>query len=184
VERASSYAKDDQELANWAGELRSKVLRRRLAQASKEGDEARASALEQQILEHEVQDFERHLVARPGDGQLILELCRRLLKAGRIDDALSRLQRLPEGPGLAREGALLKVRAFEKKGFLDLAVREYERAFEGLPTSDERAKEIWYTLGELALAAGRRDEARRCYSAVFEVDIQFRDVAQRMKQLR
>ncbi len=184
VERALSYSKGDAELADWAGELRGKVLRRRLAQASREGDEGRAEALEREIQEHEVADVERRLARRPGDGALMLELARRQLKAGRPDEALGQLQKLPDGPGLAREGALLKARCFEQKGFQDLAVREYERALEGLPAADERAKEIRYTLGELALAGGRRDEARRLFSAVFEVDIQFRDVAQRMEQLR
>ena len=49
---------------------------------------------------------------------------------------------------------------------------------------DERAREILYNLGAIAEAEGDTAEARAFYARIFEVDIGYRDVAQKMEGLR
>ena len=46
---------------------------------------------------------------------------------------------------------------------------------------DERSKEILYNLASIAEASGEFEEARSYYTRVFEVDISYRDVAQKME---
>jgi tetratricopeptide (TPR) repeat protein len=184
VERALDYRRGDAQLTARAGDLRSSILRRRLAEAGRRGDEAEADRIEAELALHELEDYRRRVAARPGDGSLRLALAQRLVRSEDLDGALAELQQAQDDPRLRREVAELKGRCFQGKGFPDLAAREFERALEGLPQTDERAKEILYTLGLLAEDQGDREAARGFYARVFEVDIGFRDVSQKMESLR
>ena len=184
VERAVSYRRDDAELLARLGALGAKARKRRIAAASKAGEEAEADRLEGELLAFEIENLEARRALRPGDFALQLDLARRLLRAERTDEALAGLQQAAGDPRLALEASLLKASAFERKGFPDLAAKEYERALAELPSADGRKKEILYTLGSLALAQGDRERARERFAQVFEIDITYRDVARRMEELR
>jgi tetratricopeptide (TPR) repeat protein len=71
--------------------------------------------------------------------------------------------------------------AFHAKGFGDLAKKEFLLAIEDDARPDERTKEILYNLAAITEAAGEAEEARSYYSRIFEVDISYRDVAQKME---
>jgi len=184
VERALSYRKDSFELTCKAGDLRSKVLKKSLARADKAGDTARASALERELVEHEVADYRRRVALYPGDTALRLQLARRLMRTEELDAALVELQKANSDPRLRRESLFLMGQCFQRKGFNDLARKEYREALESATQLDERAKEILYNLGLLAEAEGSRDEARSYYIRIYEVDIGYRDVAAKMEQFR
>lgn len=182
--RAVSYRKDDDELVTRVGKLEVRALKRRLAKADKAGDRELADRLESQLDELELTELRRRAEKRPGDLGLQIELAKLQMRTGDHDGALSALQRAQDDPAKARDVAFLKARCFQEKGFADLAVSEFERALEGLPSSDDRAKEILYNLGLLAEAADDSERARGFFARVFEVDIGYRDVSAKMEALR
>jgi tetratricopeptide (TPR) repeat protein len=184
AQRALDYRQGDFDLLSRVGDLRSKVLKRAFARADKAGDRAAAERLERELLEHELADYRRRVELRPGDGPLRLALARRLLRAGDPDGALVELQKAQGDPRLRREVPELKARSFLAKGFSELAAKEFQNALDGLPDTDERAKDILYNLGQLAERAGDPAGAKAHFSRVFEVDIGFRDVAAKMEALR
>jgi len=184
VERALSYRKDSFDLVCRAGDLRVKALKKAIARAGKDGDEARAGGLEADLRRLEVDDYRRRVGLRPGDSGLRLQLGRRLVRTGDLDGAVAELQKAVADPRLAREAHFSLAQCFEGKGFLDLARREYERALEGGAPGDERTKEILYNLGAIAESEGDTGQARSFYARVFEVDIGYRDVAAKMEQFR
>jgi tetratricopeptide (TPR) repeat protein len=184
VERALSYRKGSYELVCRAGDLRSKVLKRAIAQAGKRGEEEEAGRLERQLLEEEVSDYRRRVELHPTDAALRVNLGRRLMRCDDPDSALTEFQKALGDPRTEREARFFMAQCFQQKGFTDLARREYERALEGVQGMDERWKEILYNLGALAEAADERDEARGFYARVYEVDIGYRDVAAKMEQFR
>ena len=96
----------------------------------------------------------------------------------------SQLQKAVTDPRLEGEALFLLAQGFHKKGFLDLARKQYERALDGQRTVDERAREILYNLGAIAEAEGDAEEARACYARIYAVDIGYRDVAAKMEQLK
>ena len=51
-----------------------------------------------------------------------------------------------------------------------------------MPTTD-RAKDITYRLGELQQRRGAKDEAKREFMKIYEVDIAYKDVAARISAL-
>lgn len=184
VERALSYRKDSFELLEKAGELRSKVLKKSIARADKAGEAERAGELERQLARHEVGDYRARVALHPGDAALRVQLAWRLMRDGDIDGALAELQKSNSDPRLKRESLFLMAQCFQRKGYKDLARKEYEHALEGVSALDERAKEILYNLGLLAESEGARDQARAHFIRIFEVDIGYRDVAAKMEQFR
>lgn len=184
VERALTYRKDSLDLRSRASQLRVKGLKKAVARADKAGDTAEADRLEAQLREVELEELRGRIELTPGDADLRLELAKALLRHDAFDEAASELQKAVQDPRLASEARALLARCWQEKGFLDLAKNEYARALEGVPAAGERAREILYNLGAIAEAEGNPDEARSFYSRVFEVDIGYRDVAQKMEQLR
>lgn len=184
VERALTYRKDSLDLRTRASQLRVKTLKKAVARADKAGDTEEADRLEAELRAVELDELRSRIELVPGDAELRLELGRTLLRQGSFDEAASELQKAVRDPRLAAEARALLARCWQEKGFLDLAKNEYARALDGVPEAGERAREILYNLGAIAEAEGNPDEARTFYSRVFEVDIGYRDVAQKMEQLR
>ncbi|MEY2785316.1 MAG: hypothetical protein RL277_1526, partial [Planctomycetota bacterium] len=184
AERAYSYKRDSFELLVRVGELRAKAKKKAIAEAGKRGDEAGASALEQELFAIELEDSRARSAARPQDTSLRLTLGKRLLRAGEADAALAELQKAVADARLAREAHFLLAQCFEAKRFPDLASKEYLRSLEGITQLDERAKEALYALGGIAEAENRSQQAREHYTRIFESDVGYRDVADKMNRLR
>jgi tetratricopeptide (TPR) repeat protein len=185
--RAQQYRKDSFELVCKVGDLRSKMMRKRIARADKDGNSELASRLEQELVEVEVEDFQSRVWLHPGDAALRLQLGRRLLKKGALDASLAEFQKAQADARVQRDARIGMAQCFQRKGFTDLARKEYLRVLEGVQEIDERAKEVLYALGEIAEAdskSGAPDEARSFYARVYEVDIGYRDVAAKMERFR
>jgi tetratricopeptide (TPR) repeat protein len=184
IERAASYRKDSYDLACQAGDLRAKVMRKEVARAGKAGENERANQLERELLQFEVEDMKRRVDLRPGDLSLRLQLGRRLMRTGDLDQAMSELQKAAGDSRAKREAQFLLAQCFQSKSYFDLARKEYQRALEGRPNTDERGKEILYNLGAIAEAENNAAEARAAYARIFEIDIGYRDVAAKMEKFR
>ncbi len=183
AERALQYKKDSFDVASKVGDLRAKSLKKQIARADKDGDTKKASELEEELFRFEIEDFRRRVDLRPGDGHLRLKLARRLMRAGDTDGALAELQRCQNEPRIRQDALFHMAQCFHEKGIFDLAKKEYEHALEGANGMSDRAKEILYSLGEIAETRGEREDARTYYIRIYEVDIAYRDVANKMAEL-
>ncbi len=184
LERALQYRKDSIDLRARVGTLKLKVLKKAVARADKAGDRAAADRLERELREFEVKEYRRGLELHPADAALRLQLGRALLRQELFDEAAAELQKAVHDPRLQADALFHLALCFQKKGFLDLARKEYLRALDGHQSVDERAREILYNLGAIAEAEGDTAEARSCYARVYAVDIGYRDVATKMEQLK
>lgn len=182
--RALSYRKDDRVLQERVGKVGTKALKRSLARADKAGDQEKANRLEHQLQEHEADELRRRIVIHPGDASLRLELGQALFRKGDHDGAAAELQKALSDPRKSLEARVWLAKCFEAKGFGDLARGEYEKALDACPQNDQRAREILYSLASLSEAAGDLSDARALYARIYEADVGFRDVAQKMEQLR
>lgn len=182
--RALSYRKDSSDLKDKVAALEQKAVKKAIARADKEGDQEAADRLEGRLRELELGDLVRRLELTPGDSTLRLELGRAYLRQEDPDKAAAELQKAVSDPRTENEARTELARCFQLKGYLDLAKKEYEKALEGRPGLDERARGILYNLGAIAEAEGNTAEARSFYARIFEVDIGFKDVAAKMEQLK
>jgi tetratricopeptide (TPR) repeat protein len=184
VERALTYRKDSFDLLCRAGDVRAKVKKKALARADKDGDQALATRLEAELAELETEDFKRRVEMHPGDASLRLQLGKRLMRQNQFDAALAELQKANSDPRVRRDALFNIAQCFQRKGFTDLARKEYLRALDGVQELDERAKEVLYNLGTIAEAESNAPEARGYYARIYEVDIGYRDVAAKMERFR
>ena len=184
AKRALSYRKDSSDLKDKVAALELKAIKKAIARADKDGDQAEADRLEGRLRDIELADLQRRLELTPGDARLRLDLGRAFLRQDRPDEAAAELQKATQDPRTENEARIELARCFHQKGYLDLAKKEFEKALAARPTVDERAREILYNLGAIAEAEGDVAEARSFYARIFEVDIGYRDVAAKMEQLK
>jgi tetratricopeptide (TPR) repeat protein len=101
-----------------------------------------------------------------------------------VDDAIGEFQKAVKDPR-KRVDALCKLgECFIEKQLYDLAARQLEKAVEESPgLNSERGKELIYTLGVLRERQGQFAAARDEFLKVYEVDVSYRDVADRVTKL-
>ncbi len=132
----------------------------------------------------ETAEYRRRVDERPTDLALWYQFGRVLQESDDQDGAIAAFQRAVKDPK-TRVDSLVRLGAcFQKKGLLDLAEKQLNAALEEATPAGERGKSILYNLGLVAEQAGRKSEAFGYYSRIYEVDIDFRDVARKIETLR
>jgi tetratricopeptide (TPR) repeat protein len=184
VERALDYKKGSPELQARQVKLREKSIKRALSRADREGDTERANQLEAELQEFQFEAIQAAVRLAPADASLRLALGRQWLKAGALDKAVAEFQKAVEDPRVGVDALVQLGFAFQRKGFLDLARKNYERALDGSSGTDARSKEILYNLGSIAESEDQTDEARTFFARIFEIDIGYKDVAAKMEHYK
>ena len=184
VECALEYRKEAPELLARRSALKTKALKRSIRRADKDGRNEDADRLEQELRAFELEDLGQRLQMNPGDLSLRLQLGRGLLRQGNYDGAAAEFQKAAVDPRFHDEAVYNLGHCFQRKGFLDLAKKNFLEVLATRPEVDERAREILYNLGTIAEAEGDSAEARSFFARIYEVDIGFKDVAAKMEQLR
>ena len=88
-------------------------------------------------------------------------------------------------PRLRKPSHKLLGACFTKKGLYDLAVQQYD-GFLKLSEDDlvDDAKEVRYTRGRLFEQLGKKDAAMADYTRLVEIDLGYKDAAERLRKLR
>jgi tetratricopeptide (TPR) repeat protein len=189
VERALEYEPNNFDLKVRRGLLRSRMLERRMeelrtkAPADPEAAAALAST-EKEKLRFEIEEARARVAEHPTDLSLRFKLGKLQLKAGDVDDALGELQKSVQDPRVKTDALVALGQAFFRKGIYDLAKRQLEKALESIPSGSPRAKEILYNLGVVCEKAGARADALGFYLRIYEVDVAYRDVSDKVKNLQ
>ena len=69
-----------------------------------------------------------------------------------------------------------------RRGLYDMALSQFEKALAGKGVFDEQKKNLVYNLASVYDELGRQEEAQGHYKSIYEVDIGFRDVAQKVEE--
>jgi tetratricopeptide (TPR) repeat protein len=159
------------------------------------GDEEYRKKYEQAVkarLDFELGEYADRVKNYPTDLRLKYELGRRQYQAGQIDEAIGSLQQATGDPK-SRSGAhLLLGKSFLNKGWTDEAINTMEKGLEQHEVKDDPVgKELQYDimLAYLMLAEKDRDAeklktAQQYASALLQADIGYRDIRDRMGQIR
>ncbi len=166
------------------GDLRIGRVERALAKARQEGRGANVESLERKLTEVQIEEFSLRVAEHPTDLALRFELGEVLLRAGRLDEAIGEFQRAVKDPRKRVDSLAHLGECFLQKGLYDLAARQLERALEESPgLNSERGKTVVYNLGLLRERQGDLAAAKEQYLKVYEIDVAFRDVAQKVTAL-
>ncbi|MGH7163056.1 MAG: tetratricopeptide repeat protein [Planctomycetota bacterium] len=148
------------------------------------GKEAERKAKERELLQFRTEEYRRRVKVYPTDLNLRFRLGELLLDGGQIDEATAQFQQTVRDPKYKSESQLRLGRCFAMKGQSDLAERQLLQALEGQSGMTERVKEIHYALGEIYAQTGSVAKARQEFGKIYEVDINYRDVGERLARLQ
>jgi len=153
------------------------------AKAGEEGAEDRLRRLNRDLLELQIVEGRRRVETHPTDMALRFRLGAALLKADDIDEAIEQFQRAVNDPKHKVAALHLLGRAFASKGILDLAVKQLTEAVGKIGGMTDQRKEILYELAQVHERDDAADLALGIYKEIYEADISYRDVGQRIQTL-
>ena len=148
---------------------------------------ARAAELEKQIADIE-QEHDKLLLANaerlveryPNDLMYRYDLGALYKKTGNPQGAIEQFQKSVGQPQRRVASLNFLGQCFQQLGLHDLAVDQYTKAAEDLPTMDGLKKDILYNLGLTYEAIGQHEKAIAEYKKIAAVDFSFRDVRKKI----
>jgi tetratricopeptide (TPR) repeat protein len=183
-ERAHELEPTNFGLREKAGELRISRFDREIQAADDAGDTKRLDELKGEKLDFTVEEFKRRAHEHPTDLGIRYRLARALHEHGDIDEAIAAYQQTVKDPRRKIDSLTEMGNCFISKGLFDLAENQLVKALEESPGMSGRAKDILYSLGLLKEKQGLVDEALSEYKKIYEVDINYRDIAEKMTTLK
>ncbi len=184
LEEALEVQPESEDLKTRIGDWKLRRSAARVEALEREGnDEALAPARE---ADHalRVEEYRRRVEAHPTDLANRYKLASAQLDSGDVDGAIAQFQQTIRDPKHRLESLLKLGDCFFRKKMYDLAAKQLLEALEAAGSgAPNRVLEIQYTLGEVHEANGNTSAALDAFSRVYEKDIQYRDVAEKINTL-
>ncbi len=118
----------------------------------------------------------------PTEATLRLELGQHFLERGKYTEAIKEFQRAQTNPHIKAQAQKHLAQCFSQRGMLDLAERTLQSAIKEKEALDAEKKELIYELGVVQEKAEKPNEAIEQFKLIYEVDIDYRDVAEKVDQ--
>ncbi len=167
------------------GDLKIRAADEMVFRLEKEGGDA--AALEdarKALLDLKAREFAWRVEAHPTDLPQRYRYGEALFQLDRLDEAISEFQKTVKDPRKRLDSQVMMANAFQRKGMLDLAGNQLLKALESAGEGTRRAMDIRYALGKILEKQGKTEEARVQYTHVYERDINFRDIKDRLEALQ
>ncbi|MCB9833020.1 MAG: tetratricopeptide repeat protein [Planctomycetes bacterium] len=189
-EAAMRLKPDDYDIAGRFGDCRLQALDQRVRSLRDEvaaGEDGAQDDLRRILKERRgfrIDEFRRRTTVHPTDTGLRMKLGQYLLDDNRIDDAIAEFQLVVKDPRRKHLAMVQMGKAFLRKGMGDLAVKQLGAALEGLGGINEKNLDIVRSLAEAHEEQGEDALALDCYTRIYEIDISYEGVADRIEVLR
>ena len=183
LEKAAAAKPDDRTIRFELGEARIVKLEQAAYEARRDGNKIAANEFEKQLDTLRIELLNGKVAAYPTDLNFRFELGETLLRQGSHDEAIAQFQQTVRDPKYKNDSQLRMGQAFAATNKFDLAIRQLEQALGGHSAVNDRVKEILYSLGDLYSHKGDRDRAKENFGKIYEVDIGYRDVGDRLAKL-
>jgi tetratricopeptide (TPR) repeat protein len=183
LEKAMAAKPGDQAIKFALGDARVIKAENLLYEAKRDGNKIVAASLTKELGELQAAHLAAKVVAYPTDLNLRFELGEVLMRRGDNQEAIAQFQQTVRDPKFKNDSHLRMGQAFAAANKLFLAVRQLDQALESHSTVNDRAKEILYSLAEIQELRGDAVAAKSHYDKIYEVDIGYRDVGDRLAKL-
>jgi tetratricopeptide (TPR) repeat protein len=183
MDRAIAVRPTDLALQFARGDLEMNHLEEEIRQLKAEGKLEEAAADQAQLLETRIEEYRKRIKAYPTDLKLRYTLGNLFFEKGEFEGAIAEYQQTFRDPRFKTISLMRLGKAFAEIGKYDLAIRQLTQALEGHTTMSDEVKEILYDLADVYERTGDKDKATREFNKIYEVDIGFRDVGDRLRKL-
>jgi tetratricopeptide (TPR) repeat protein len=136
-------------------------------------------------LEFELNEYTLWADAYPSDLTLRFHAAARMFALRRYDEAIPLLQQARQDPKIKTDATVTLGRAFLETGFVDEAIETLQGVIDEYELKgDDRSKLMNYWQGRALEEKGLFDQAIKRYSQVAQWEFKYKDVQQRIKNLR
>lgn len=104
-----------------------------------------------------------------------------LFQQNRINEAIQQFQASQRNAQRRINSIFHLGLCFEAKQQYDMAIEQLQKAVSEVPVMDEQKKTIVYELGKVLEKVGRLPEAMDCFKQIYQTDIGYRDVADKVE---
>ncbi|MCK5843281.1 MAG: tetratricopeptide repeat protein [Victivallales bacterium] len=155
-----------------------------------EADETKKSEADQNIeqIESQMHTYQLERAAEriklyPNDTELRFNLAVAHWNLGQVDEALQQFQIAQKNPHRRVSSLVYLGRCFLDKGQLDIAIEQFNTAVKGMVAMNKEKMDALYHTALTYEKMGDKDNASACFKQIYQANVSFRDVAQRMEQL-
>lgn len=141
-------------------------------------------ALKGERLKMQVQEYHWRVKEHPTDLGLWFQFGQYAFAARQVDGAIEAFQNSVKDPRHKISSLHMLGKAFLMKGLYDLALKQLETALNDLGGVTGKSKAILYDLGRVAEKKEDRETAMNWYLKIFEIDINYKDVASKIEALK
>ena len=167
------------------GDLKAKEYDMRIAKASKQDDKAALTKLKSERQDFMVAEYKRRIKSQPTVIQNYFDLGKIYLVRGQNDEAIAQFQQTAKSPKLKIQSCNYLGICFRQNKMYEMSENQLNKALDGQSTMNDLKKEILYNLGQtFEQWDGHDEQAIATYSSVYEEDINYKDIADRIKAIR
>jgi tetratricopeptide (TPR) repeat protein len=180
--RALAVAAGDPEIDSSLSSARLQKLDYEIEQIRATGNNEAVEAKEYEKLQFAFDDLQARVAHYPNDPKLRYEWGVMLVENDYVNEAIQQFQ-LAQKNLKYRVGSLYYMAlCFKQKGQYDMARDQLEKALPDILTMDDMKKSVCYELGEVWALLGNHEKALEYYKLVYQADINYRDVAQKVER--
>lgn len=183
LERALEISPGDPELAATMSAARVDRLTHEIAELRAAGDKEGALAKDEEKATFVFEDMGARVKRYPNDLGLRFQWGTMLSDKGQLNDAIQQFQLSQRSPKHRIASFYYLAMCFKQKGQYDMALEQLKTASSELPVMDRWKKEVLYELGQVSEAVGDGAKAVEYYKQVYQVDIGYKDVAEKVEQV-
>lgn len=139
--------------------------------------------IEQQKLEYRKERATDRVRLYPNDTELRFNLGVVCWDRGEVDESLQAFQLGQKNPAKRLTALVYLGRCFHAKGQFDLAIDQFNTAVDSMVAMNKEKMDAMYHQGTTYEAMGNNEKAAECFKAIYQANVNFRDVAQKMESL-
>jgi len=183
LEKAIEINPGDPELERAMGSTRIQQFDYQMSELKDAGDTAGAESKEAERNQFIYDDLQDRVKRYPNDLQLRYELGVILYDNGYLNEAIQQFQMSQRSAKHRVRSLFYLAMCFKMKKQYDMALAQLVQANAELPTMDAMKKDVCYELGEISGITGNREKAAEYYKQIYQVDIGYRDIAEKIEQV-
>lgn len=167
------------------GDTRIEQHAARLKALKQAGQEDEAKQAEAELLQLQVDEYSKRHERQPTEMAHRYELGRLLLKRGEVDQAAAHFQQAKHDARFRRKCLNYLGHCFAKKNLLDIARDQFTECLSLIEdSSGNEYKEVLYNRARVAEASGDTSAASGDFRKLVEIDLGYRDAAERLSKLK
>jgi len=172
----------DPELERAMSNAKTKHFEYRIAELREAGDEDGAAGVEHELLQFEFDDLQDRVERYPNDLALRYDWGKMLFDNDYTNEAIQQFQLAQRNPKSKVRSLYYLGLCFKFKKQYDLAMDQLKAASADVLIMDGTKKDIIYEQGQIAELMGNSELAAEFYKEIYQSDISYRDVAQKIEQ--